>query len=52
MYECRTTIQGDYPIYIPKESLLVEKIVQEAHIQTIHRGVSLTMGEVKKIAKV
>ena len=28
--------------------LLAEKIVQEAHIQTIHGGVSLTIGEVRK----
>ena len=36
-------------IYIPKDSLLTEKIVQEAHMPAIHVGVSLTMGEVKKI---
>ena len=48
MYECRGRIQGDYPINIPKDSLLAEKIVQEAHMQTIHGGKSLTMGEVKK----
>ena len=40
MYECRGRIQGDYPIYIPKDSLLAEKIVQVAHIRTIHGGVS------------
>ena len=44
MYKYRGRIQGDYPIYIPKDSLPAEKIVQEAHIQTIHGGVSLTMG--------
>ena len=38
MYECRGRIQGDYPIYIPKDSLLAEKIVQEAYIRTIHGG--------------
>ena len=48
MYECRGRIQGDYPIYIPKYSLLAEKIVQEAHIRTINGEVSLTMTEVRK----
>ena len=48
MYECRGRIQGDYPIYIPKDSLLAEKIVQEAHIRPVHGGVSLTMGKVRK----
>ena len=32
MYECRGRTQGGYPIYIPKDSSLAEKIVQEAHI--------------------
>ena len=43
MYECRGRIQGDYPIHIPKDSLLAEKIMQETH-----GGVSLTMAEVRK----
>ena len=49
MYECRGRIQGDYPIYIPKDSLLAEKIVQEAHIRTIHGGVSLAWQKLGKI---
>ena len=48
MYECRVRIQGDYPMYIPEYSLLVEKIVQEAHIRTINGEVSLTMAKVRK----
>ena len=43
MYECRGRIQGDYPIYIPKDSLLAEKIVQEAHIRS-----EFSMAEVRK----
>ena len=49
MYECRSRIQGDYPIFIPKDSSLAEKIVQEAHVGTIHVAVSLTMEEFRKI---
>ena len=48
MYECRGRLQEHYPTYIPKDSLLAEMIVQEAHIRTIYGGVSLTMGEVRK----
>ena len=48
MYECRGRIHGDYPIYIPTDSLLAEKTVQKNHIRTIHRRVSLTMREVRK----
>ena len=49
MYEFRGRIQEDYPIYIPKDSLLAEKLVQEAHIRKFHGEMSLTMGEVRKI---
>ena len=48
MYKYRGRIQEDQPIYIPKESLLAEKIVQEAHIRRANGGVSLTMAEVRK----
>ena len=40
---------GNYPICIPKDSLLDKEIVQKAHMRTIHGGVSLTIVEVKKI---
>ena len=39
--ECHGRIQGDYPVFIPNKSLLAEKIVEEAHLQTIHGGVTL-----------
>ena len=35
-------------MYIPEYSLLVEKILQEAHIRTINGEVSLTMAKVRK----
>ena len=31
IYECRGRIQGHYPIYIPRKSLLAEKITYKAH---------------------
>ena len=40
-------IQGEYPIFVPRESKLAEKLVEEAHIQTIHGGVTLTMAKVR-----
>ena len=33
-------IQGEHPIFIPKESVLAEKLVEKAHILTIHQGKS------------
>ena len=49
MYKYRGRIQEDQPIYIPKDSLLAEKIVQEAHIRTANGGVSLTWQKLGKI---
>ena len=45
IYECHGRIQGDYPVFIPNKSVLAEKLVEEAHLQTIHVGVTLTMAE-------
>ena len=38
IYECRGRIQVSYPIYLPKESLLTEKIIRAAHKKTMHGG--------------
>ena len=47
IYECHGRIQGDYPVFIPNKSLLAEKLVEEAHLQTIPGGVTLTMARVR-----
>ena len=43
MYRCYGRICGDYPIYLPSETLLSEKITMDAHVRTMHGGVALTM---------
>ena len=30
IYECQGRIQGDYPVFISNESVLAEKLVEEA----------------------
>ena len=35
IYECHGRIQGDYLVFIPKESILAEKLVEEAHLVTL-----------------
>ena len=47
IYECHGRILGDYPVFIPNKSLLAEKLVEEAHLQTIHGGVTLTMARTR-----
>ena len=47
IYECYGPIQGDYPVFIPNKSVLAEKLVEEAHLQTIHGGVTLTMARIR-----
>ena len=47
LYMCYGRIQREYPTFVPRESKLVEKLVEEAHIQTIHGGVTLTMAKVR-----
>ena len=48
LLECRGRIQGDYPIYLPDSHPFAEKMVAEAHISTLHGGVSLTMAKIRE----
>ena len=46
--ECRGRPQGYYPIYLPDSGLFTAKVVQHAHVTTLHGGVSLTMTNVRE----
>ena len=47
IYECHGRIQGHYPVFIPNKLLVAEKLVEEAHLQTVHPGVTLTVVRIK-----
>ena len=47
IYECRGRIQGDYSLYLPFRHPVSEKIVENAYLQTLHGGVSLTMSKIR-----
>ena len=47
LLECRGRLQGVYPVYLPETSLYSQRIVEEAHLQTLHGGVGLTMTKVR-----
>ena len=47
IYECHGRITGDYSIFIPKSTLLAEKLVERAHYQTLHGGVTLTTAKIR-----
>ena len=47
IYKCHGRIQGDYPVFIPSKSVLAEKLVEEAHSQTMHVEVTLTMARIR-----
>ena len=46
-YECWGRIKGAYPVYIPSESTLSQKIIFSAHKGTLHGGVTITMTKVR-----
>ena len=48
LYQCRGRIQGIYPIYLPPSAVLSEKLVQDAHMMTLHGGVGLTMAFIRR----
>ena len=41
--ECRGRIQGSYPVYLPPNTVLSEKLTEDAHVLTLNGGVGLTM---------
>lgn len=45
LYECRGRIQGSYPVYLPPDAVLTEKMV---HVLSLHGGVGLTMTFVRQ----
>ena len=46
--ECRGRIVGAYPIYLPDGNAFTHKLVQRAHLATLHGGVTLTMTKVRE----
>ena len=46
IFICEGRIEEDYPLYLPKRSLLTDKIVEHCHLGTLHWGLSITMTEV------
>ena len=47
--EFRGRIQGEYPIFLPDSALYTIKVVQRAHVTTLHGGVGLTMAKVREV---
>ena len=47
--ECRGRIQGEHPIFLPDSVLYTIKVVQRAHVTTLHGGVGLTMAKVREV---
>ena len=48
IFVCKGRIQGVHPIYLPKNSVLSEKIIHDAHYKTLHGGVGLTITKVRE----
>ena len=41
--ECRGRIEGEFPIYLPDSHPFTHGIIRQAHLSTLHGGVSLTL---------
>ena len=48
IYICMGRIQGEYPIYLPRNHILSNKVVEDAHMATLHGGVGLSMACVRE----
>ena len=47
--ECRGRIEGDYPVFLPQNHLFTRKLVEQAHLTTLHGGVGMTMAKVRDL---
>ena len=47
LYKCFGRIRGEHAIFIPKEQYLAEKLVEKAHVLTVHEGVTLTIAKIR-----
>ena len=47
--ECRGRIEGDYPVFLPQDHLFTRKLVEQAHLTTLHGGVGMTMAKVRDL---
>ena len=45
---CHGRIQGQFPVFLPREAKFTEKLVQRIHVETLHGGVNLTMAAVRE----
>ena len=46
--ECRGRIQGHHPVYLPDSHQYTKKLVEHAHLSTLHGGVGLTMAKLRE----
>ena len=46
--QCHGRIQGEYPIFLPDSALFTTKVVQRAHLSTLHGGVGMVMAKVRE----
>ena len=49
IWVCCGRIQGEYPLYLPDSSLFTTKLVQRAHVCTLHGGVGLVMAKIREM---
>ena len=45
---CRGRIQGEYPMFLPVYHPYSEKLVERAHLDTLHDGIGLTMAKIRE----
>ena len=45
---CCGSIDGEYPIYLPRDFMYTQKVVEHAHFTTLHGGVAMTMAKVRE----
>ena len=48
IYVCAGRLQGDYPVFLPTDAAYTERLVMNAHLNTLHGGVGLTITKIRE----
>ena len=48
IYRCYRQIADEYPIFIPKNSDIVECLIERHHMKRLHGGISMTLSKIRE----
>ena len=48
LLHCRGRIIGEHPLYLPSKHAFTKLVIEDTHLKTLHKGVTLTMAKIRE----